>query len=131
MGITKLRCCRLIIDLFGSLQHVFIATIAATIFSQTKRHHKTLEDGIVHEGALFAGVLATLFTGFFEFPLNINKLPVFYKQRNIFYPSWAHSLPASISGLPVSIIEVAIWIATTYYIIGFNPNIKRSAARNM
>jgi hypothetical protein len=66
-------------------------------------------------------------SGFSELPSTIDKLPVFYKQRDlIFYPSWAFSLPVSILGIPVDFIEVAFWVATTYFVIGFDPSGIRS-----
>ncbi|KAF5934759.1 hypothetical protein HYC85_025888 [Camellia sinensis] len=111
--------------MFKIFQHLILAIISATLFGQSRVHHQTIEDGLVHLGALYCGLIATLFTGFFELPMTIEKLPVFYKQRGSFYPSWAYSLPTSIVKTPVSIIEVAIWVMVTYYAIGFDPTVER------
>ncbi|KAL7168251.1 hypothetical protein ACSBR2_038647 [Camellia fascicularis] len=111
--------------MFKIFQHLILAIIAVTLFGQSRVHHQTIEDGLVHLGALYCGLIATLFTGFFELPMTIEKLPIFYKQRGSFYPSWAYSLPTSIVKTPVSIIEVAIWVMVTYYAIGFDPTIER------
>lgn len=102
------------------------AIIIATVFAQLKKHQETIADGTVYLGALFMGLNVMTYTGFFELPMTIDKLPIFYKQRDLlFYPSWAFSLPASILGIPISIIEVALWIATTYYVIGYDPSFIR------
>lgn len=99
----------------------------ATVYAQAKKHRSTVEDGRVYLGALYFTLTLIMFTGFFELPWTINKLPIFYKQRDLrFYPSWAFSLPASIIGIPLSIIEVSICVATTYYIIGYDPSVTRS-----
>ncbi|XP_052198419.1 ABC transporter G family member 39-like [Diospyros lotus] len=103
------------------IQHLILATIAATLFRQSRRHHQTMEDGTVYLGALYCSLIATLFTGFPELPMTIARLPVFYKQTGHFYPSWACSLPASIVRSPISTVEVAIWVSITYYAIGFDP----------
>ena len=109
----------------------FSAVIVATVFVQARKHHSTVEDGTVYLGALFFVLNTITFTGFFELPLTIDKLPIFYKQRDLlFYPSWAFSLPTSILGIPISILEVALWVAITYYVIGFDPNVTRPVSKN-
>lgn len=98
----------------------------ATVYAEAKKHRSTVEDGRVFLGALYYTLNLIIFTGFFELPLTINKLPIFYKQRDLrFYPSWAFSLPASIIGIPLSIVDVAVCVATTYYIIGYDPSLIR------
>ncbi|MBA0603983.1 hypothetical protein Godav_016677, partial [Gossypium davidsonii] len=102
------------------------AVIVATVFVEARKHHSTIADGTVYLGALFFVLNTINFTGFFELPLTIDKLPVFYKQRErLFYPSWAFSLPTAVLGIFISMFEVAVWIAITYYVIGFDPNITR------
>ncbi|TYI17128.1 hypothetical protein ES332_A07G002600v1 [Gossypium tomentosum] len=102
------------------------AVIVATVFVEARKHHSTIADGTVYLGALFFVLNTINFTGFFELPLTIDKLPVFYKQRDrLFYPSWAFSLPTAVLGIFISMFEVAVWIAITYYVIGFDPNITR------
>ncbi|KFK33824.1 hypothetical protein AALP_AA5G065100 [Arabis alpina] len=62
-----------------------------------------------------------LFSGFFELPMTIDKLPVFYKQRSFsFYPSWAFSLPASVINFPISFVEVFVVVLITYFLIGYD-----------
>ena len=94
-------------------------------------HHKELEDGTIYLSALYFGLTITLYTGFFELSMTIRKLPVFYKQRDLlFYPSWAYSLPTPMLGIFISILEVTLWMAITYYAIGFDPDLKRQASKN-
>uniref|UniRef100_A0A7N2L0M7 ABC transporter domain-containing protein n=1 Tax=Quercus lobata TaxID=97700 RepID=A0A7N2L0M7_QUELO len=89
----------------------------------TKTHHDTLEDGIVYLGALYFGLASIMFAARFELPQTIDKLPMFYKQRDLlFYPSRAFSLPVAILGIPLSLIDVVLWVAPTYFLIGFDPS---------
>ncbi|XP_022756464.1 ABC transporter G family member 38 isoform X2 [Durio zibethinus] len=114
------------LHVFKMFQLELSAVIVATVFVQARKHHSTIEDGSIYLGALFFVLNTITFTGFFELPLTIDKLPIFYKQRDLlFYPSWAFSLPTSVLGIPISIFEVALWVAITYYVIGFDPNVTR------
>lgn len=107
-----------------------IAIIIATVFAQAKKHHDTLEDGIFYLGALYFGLSSIMFAAQFELPQTIDKLPVFYKQRDLlFYPSWAFSLPVAILGIPLSLIDVVLWDAPTYFLIGFDPSGIRSVQK--
>ncbi|KAF7138156.1 hypothetical protein RHSIM_Rhsim07G0150400 [Rhododendron simsii] len=93
---------------------------------ETKMSKETTEDGGIFMGALFFTLLLTMFNGMAELALTIMKLPTFYKQRNLlFFPSWAFSLPAWILKMPMTFIEVGILVFTTYYVIGFDPNVGR------
>ncbi|XP_058112145.1 pleiotropic drug resistance protein TUR2-like [Magnolia sinica] len=112
--------------IFKMMQLLVIAFIAMTVFFRTKMHHNSLTDGSIFLGALFFALVSLMFNGFSELAMTIAKLPVFYKQRDLrFYPSWAYSLPTWILKIPISFAEVAIWIALTYYVIGFDPNAGR------
>ncbi|XVF49256.1 hypothetical protein PTKIN_Ptkin03bG0253800 [Pterospermum kingtungense] len=114
------------LHLFKIFQLELSAVIVATVFVQGRKHHSTIEDGTVYLGALFFVLNAITFSGFFELPLTIDKLPIFYKQRDLlFYPSWAFSLPSSVLGIPVSVFEVALWVAITYFVMGFDPTVTR------
>lgn len=77
-------------------------------------------------GVLFFALVTLMFNGFAELAMTIAKLPVFYKQRDLlFYPPWAYALPSWILKIPISFAEVAAWVALTYYVIGFDPNVGR------
>ena len=82
-----------------------------------------MEDGSTYFGVLFLGLVMNMFNGIAGMALMIEKLPVFYKQRDfMFYPAWAYSLPIWITELPSSLIESATWVAIMYYTVDFVPN---------
>ena len=89
-------------------------------------HRETVVDGMVYMGALFFAVVVAMFNGISEINLSIMKLPIFYKQRDLlFFPSWAYSISTWILKIPISILEAAIWVTLTYYVIGFDPSVER------
>lgn len=97
-----------------------------TLFLRTEMHRNTVTDGGVYLGALFFTMIMIMFNGFSELSMSIMKLPVFYKQRDLlFYPSWAYSLPTWILKIPITFLEVGVWVFMTYYVIGYDPNIGR------
>eukprot|EP00253_Pinus_taeda_P036215 PITA_36215 len=63
-----------------------------------------------------------MFNGLSGIATTIEKLPVFYKQRDLmFYPAWAYSLAIFITEIPLSLIESTAWVSLTYYTIDFAP----------
>ena len=97
-----------------------------TLFFRTKMHRETTSDGNIFLGVLFFSTIMIMFNGFAELSMTIVKLPVFYKQRDfLFYPPWAYSLPLWILKIPVTFLEVAVWVFLTYYVVGFDPNVGR------
>ncbi|XVF24885.1 hypothetical protein REPUB_Repub13aG0166000 [Reevesia pubescens] len=114
------------IYIFKLIQIVMMALIGSTVFLRTKMHKKTATDGVVQSGAVFFSVFMIMFNGLVEVGMTTFKLPVFFKQRdNLFYPAWAYALPTWIMRIPVSFIEVGIWVVITYYVMGMDPNIFR------
>ncbi|KAK3438213.1 hypothetical protein EUGRSUZ_C02835 [Eucalyptus grandis] len=111
----------LFVHIFTMLQLMFIAFITMTVFLRTKMHRDTVMDGGIYIGALFFSLTIVMFNGFSEVGMTITKLPVFYKQRDFFFPVWAYSLPTCILKIPSTLVEVAIWVFMTYYVIGFDP----------
>ncbi|KAL0323943.1 UNVERIFIED_CONTAM: Pleiotropic drug resistance protein 1 [Sesamum calycinum] len=64
-----------------------------------------------------------------ELAMTIYKLPVFYKQRDMyFFPAWAYAIPSWVLKIPITFIEVAIWTFLTYYVIGFDPNVNEAVS---
>ncbi|GER45131.1 pleiotropic drug resistance protein [Striga asiatica] len=103
-----------------------MSLIAMTIFLRTKMDKETVQDGGIYTGALFFAVIMVMFNGMSELAMTIYKLPVFYKQREMFFfPPWAYAIPSCVLKIPVTFIEVAIWTFSTYYVIGFDPNVGR------
>ncbi|EEF48301.1 ATP-binding cassette transporter, putative [Ricinus communis] len=112
--------------IFKTLQLILMAFLTMTMFLRTEMHRNTQADGSIYFGALFFGVMTTMFNGFSELAMTVVKLPIFYKQRDLlFYPSWAYALPAWILKIPITFAEIAIWVILTYYVVGFDPNIER------
>lgn len=106
---------------------MFMATITMTLFLRTNMHHDSTTDGGLFMGALFFAIFMIMFNGFSELSLAIAKLPVFFKQRDyLFYPAWTYALPSWILKIPITFVEVGVWVFMTYYMIGFDPNVGRS-----
>ncbi|KAJ1435974.1 P-loop containing nucleoside triphosphate hydrolase [Sesbania bispinosa] len=99
---------------------------AALVKEKTEMKHGQLEDGGKYYGALFFSLINVMFNGVAELAMTINRLPVFFKQRDfLFYPSWAFALPIWVLRFPLSLLESGIWIILTYYTIGFAPSASR------
>ncbi|XP_051135572.1 pleiotropic drug resistance protein 1-like isoform X2 [Andrographis paniculata] len=100
--------------------------IAMTVFLRVKMHHGTMMDGRIYLGALFYAVTTVTFNGMAEIAMIIQKLPVFYKQRNFhFFPAWVYAIPTWLASIPVSVVEVGVFTILTYYESGFDPNFGR------
>ncbi|XP_020415180.1 pleiotropic drug resistance protein 1 isoform X3 [Prunus persica] len=112
--------------IFKLTQLTLMALITMTIFLRTEMPRGSVDDGGVYMGALFSIVVRIMFNGMPELAMTILKLPIFYKQRDLFfYPAWAYALPTWILKIPMTFVEIAVWVFITYYVIGFDPNIER------
>ena len=97
-----------------------------TVFLRTNMHRDSVTHGGIYVGALFYGVVVTMFNGLAELSMVVSRLTVFYKQReHLFFPSWAFALPAWILKIPMTFVEVGVWVFLTYYVIGFDPDVGR------
>jgi hypothetical protein len=89
-------------------------------------HRDSVANGGIYMGALFFTTIMIMFNGLSELPLTIFKLPVFFKQRDLlFYPAWTYTVPSWILKIPLTFIEVGGFVFTTYYVIGFDPDVIR------
>lgn len=114
------------IYVFKFIQLLIVALITMSVFFRTTMHHNTIYDGGLYVGALYFSMVIILFNGFTEVSMLVAKLPVLYKHRDLrFYPSWAYTVPAWILSIPTSLMESGLWVAVTYYVIGYDPNITR------
>ncbi|XVE88986.1 hypothetical protein DITRI_Ditri19aG0113900 [Diplodiscus trichospermus] len=112
--------------IFKFMQLTVMAFITMTVFLRTEMNRDSVADGQTYMGALFFGLIMVMFNGIAELSMTIVKLPVFYKQRDfLFFPAWAYALPTWILKIPVTFVEVSIWVFLTYYVIGFDPNVER------
>ncbi|XP_061343398.1 pleiotropic drug resistance protein 1-like isoform X3 [Gastrolobium bilobum] len=112
--------------IFKFCQLAVLAIIAMTIFLRTEMHRDSVTHGGIYAGALFYAVVVIMFNGMAELSMVVSRLPVFYKQReNLFFPPWAFGLPAWILKIPMTIVEVGVWVFLTYYVIGFDPYVGR------
>ncbi|WOL09018.1 ABC transporter G family member 31 isoform X1 [Canna indica] len=111
---------------FKFIQLLLVALITMTVFFRTTMHHNSVDDGIIYLGALYFALIMILFNGFTEVSLLITKLPVLYKHRDLhFYPAWAYTIPSWILSIPTSLVESGIWVAVTYYVVGYDPQFTR------
>ncbi|KZV17493.1 pleiotropic drug resistance protein 1-like [Dorcoceras hygrometricum] len=109
--------------IFKLFQITMMATVAMTVFLRPKMPKDDVEDGRIFSGSLFYVVTVATFNGMAELALIIQKLPVFYKQRDFyFYPAWTYALPNWIVSVPVNTVEIAVLVALTYYEIGYDSN---------
>ncbi|KAH6758770.1 pleiotropic drug resistance 12 [Perilla frutescens var. frutescens] len=111
---------------FKLVQLSTMAVIAMTLYIHPKMHRDDVTDGRIFAGALFYAITTVTFNGMAEIAMTIQKLPVFYKQRNFyFFPAWTYSLPLWLVSIPVSVVEVFAFTVLTYYEIGFDSNFGR------
>ncbi|KAK9946085.1 hypothetical protein M0R45_011564 [Rubus argutus] len=102
------------------------AFVTMTLFLRTEMQRDTVDDGGIYMGAMFFTMVVIMFNGYSDLAMTLMKLPVFFKQRDLlFYPAWAYSLPTVIIRIPMTFVEVSIWMAITYYGIGYDPSIGR------
>ncbi|KAE9467762.1 hypothetical protein C3L33_00303, partial [Rhododendron williamsianum] len=112
--------------IFKLIHITVMAFITMTVFLRTEMHRNSKTDGVIYTGALFFTVIMVMFNGMLEIPMTIAKLPVFHKQRDLlFYPPWTYALPTWILKIPITCVEVALWVVLTYYVIGYDPTIGR------
>ena len=103
-----------------------MALALMTLFLRTELNQNTTTEGGLYTGALFFGVVMIMFNGSADLAMTIVRLPVFYKQRDLLlFPTWTYTLLTWITKIPVTFVEVGLWVSLTYYVIGFDPNIGR------
>ncbi|XP_058192547.1 ABC transporter G family member 29-like [Rhododendron vialii] len=111
---------------FKTAQIIIVAIITSTVFLRTKMHAGNEVDGAMYIGALLFTILINMINGFSELALTVQRLPVFYKHRDLlFYPTWAFTLPTFLLRIPISVLESIAWTVMTYYTIGYAPEASR------
>ncbi|OVA06116.1 ABC transporter-like [Macleaya cordata] len=114
------------IFVFKTAQITIMSLLALTVFLRTEMKHGQIADGGKYYGALFFSLINVMFNGMAELAMTLFRLPVFFKQRDfLLYPAWAFGLPIWLLRIPLSAMESGIWVALTYYTIGFAPSASR------
>ncbi|MBA0761218.1 hypothetical protein Gotri_023896 [Gossypium trilobum] len=114
------------IYVFKTVQIIIMAVVASTVFLQTELNTRSEQDGAIYVGALLFAMIINMFNGFSELSVMITRLPVFYKQRDLlFHPAWTFTLPSFLLKVPISALESVVWMAVTYYTMGFAPEASR------
>ncbi|KAK2076468.1 hypothetical protein QBZ16_000993 [Prototheca wickerhamii] len=91
----------------------------ATLFLNTPKD--TISDGNVFSGAAFYSLIYMLIGGFAELHLLTERLPVFYKQREMmFYPGWCFALPTYLFRLPFALVDATLWSCIVYFAPSFD-----------
>ncbi|CAL5048790.1 unnamed protein product [Urochloa decumbens] len=112
--------------MFRVVQLILLSIIEMTLFFHTEMHRDSVANGGIYMGALFFTTLMIIFNGFSELTLTIFKLPIFFKQRDLFfYPAWTYTVPSWILKIPITFLEVGGYVFITYYAIGFDPDVVR------
>lgn len=107
------------------LQLTLMAFIVMTTFFRTEMKHDFVY-GSIYMGALFFALDTIMFNGFAELAMTVMKLPVFFKQRDLlFFPAWAYTIPSWILQIPITFLEVGIYVFITYFVVGFDPSVGR------
>jgi hypothetical protein len=99
-----------------------VAFITATLFLRTRLSPTDEMNGFLYLSTLFFALVHMMFNGLSEMTITVARLPVLYKQRdNLFYPSWAFSIPSWLLRIPYSLAESMIWSCMVYYVVGLTP----------
>lgn len=107
------------------MQLAAIAVITGTVFLRT---HLGIDRvlGNYYMGSLFYALLMLMVNGFPEISMAVNRLSVFYKQRDCyFYLAWAYAVPAFILKVPMSLVVSIAWTSLSYFLIGYAPEASR------
>ncbi|KAL5539968.1 hypothetical protein UlMin_042730 [Ulmus minor] len=113
------------IYIFKTTQLIIVALITMTVFLRS-RLDINITDANYYMGAMFFSLLILLVNGIPEMSMTIQRLQIFYKQKELFfYPAWAYAIPATILKVPISVLESVVWTCLTYYVIGYSPEAHR------
>lgn len=103
-----------------------MALITMTLFIRTNMERNSPIGAQIYMSSLFFTLSVFMFSALQELAPTIFRLPIFYKQRDLlFYPAWAYAIPTWILRIPMTFIEVSVWVFSTYYVIGYDPNVGR------
>jgi len=101
------------------------AFITSTIFWHSNMHRDSITDGGIYLALLFFSVIEAMFSSLGDLGDAVMRLPLFFKQRDVFFPAWAYTSSTWILNIPITFTGVTIWVAMTYYAVGLDPNVGR------
>ncbi|XP_042515074.1 ABC transporter G family member 37-like isoform X3 [Macadamia integrifolia] len=108
-----------------SIQLFVLAIFTMTVFLRTRMGVDAIHANL-YMGSLFFLLLMITINNNPEMTMILSRLPVFYKQRNLyFYPAWAFSLPSSVLKIPHSVLAAFLLTSLTYFVIGYSPEASR------
>ncbi|KAE9446705.1 hypothetical protein C3L33_21392, partial [Rhododendron williamsianum] len=108
-------------ELSLSFMLVITASISMTMFLRSGAGSYTTNANH-YLGALFFSIFALFFDGKPELSMTVARLPIFFKQRDLyFYPAWSYAISSTILKVPLSLWSALIWTSLTYYGIGYSP----------
>ncbi|CAH9112411.1 unnamed protein product [Cuscuta europaea] len=115
-----------ILHIFGFSWVTLLALITMTLFIRTNMNRDSPIGAQIYLGSLFWTLSIFMFSALQELAPTIFRLPVFYKQRDLlFYPAWAYAIPTWILRIPLSSVEISAWVFSSYYVIGYDPDVGR------
>ncbi|CAI5487608.1 unnamed protein product [Closterium sp. Naga37s-1] len=115
---------------FASIAKIILmALVTATVFLFPEMH-VTVAGGQIYLGAIFFGLIVMLFNGGSETPILIERLPIFYRERDaLLYPAWSYAIPMALICIPYSAALAVAWTSIVYFLVGFAPNADRFLAQ--
>ncbi|PSC69376.1 ATP-binding cassette transporter isoform B [Micractinium conductrix] len=100
-------------------QVCLMAFVVATCYLNVGKD--TLDNGNILMGASFYSLIFMLIGGTVEMHLITERLPVFWKQREMrFFPGWCFALPSFLFRLPYALLDATLWSLITYWAVGFD-----------
>lgn len=112
-----------IFAIIRTCQVALMAFVVATVF--WRENKDTIDDGNYFMGVLFYSLLYQLLGGVAEMHLLCDRLPVFFKQRQMrFFPGWAFAVPTFLLRVPFCLLESTLWTMLVYWIVGFDPSVR-------
>ncbi|CAI7754317.1 unnamed protein product [Closterium sp. NIES-53] len=111
---------------FASIAKIILmALVTSTVFLFPEMH-VTVAGGQIYLGAIFFGLIVMLFNGGSETPILIERLPIFYRERDaLLYPAWSYAIPMALICIPYSAALAVAWTSIVYFLVGFAPNADR------
>ncbi|CAI6008518.1 unnamed protein product [Closterium sp. NIES-65] len=115
---------------FASIAKIILmALVTSTVFLFPEMN-VTVAGGQIYLGAIFFGLIVMLFNGGSETPILIERLPIFYRERDaLLYPAWSYAIPMALICIPYSAALAVAWTSIVYFLVGFAPNADRFFAQ--